>query len=213
MGAIEAIGTALIERAAARPLRVAIDGIDAAGKTTLSRELGRYLKSQGQTVIRASADDFLNPRAIRYQRGALSPEGYFRDSIDYEGLKRHLLLPLGPGGDRTYRPASFDYRLDRPVDPGPRVAPPAPILLVDGIFLLAAPLRELWDFSIFVRVRPETSLARALVRDADTVTHERYRQRYIPGQELYMKECKPTELADLVLGNDDPENPELSWRS
>lgn len=213
MGTIEAIGRALIERAGERPMRVAIDGIDAAGKTTLSRDLARFLKAQGQAVIRVSADDFLQPRAVRYRRGELSPEGYFRDSVDYAGLREHLLLPLGPEGDRVYRPATFDYRSDQPVDPGPRIAPPRSIVLVDGIFLLAAPLRELWDFSIFVRVRPETSLARALVRDVETITHERYRRRYIPGQELYLRECKPLEAADLILGNDDPENPELSWRS
>ena len=212
MGPIEAIGQALIKRAADHSLRVAIDGIDAAGKSTLSKRLGRYLKQQGRAVIRASADDFLHPREIRYRCGPLSAEGYFRDSVNYTALKELLLLPLGPGGERVYRRASLDYRLDAPVDAAPRIAPAEAVLIVDGIFLMAPPLRELWDFAIFMHVRPETSLARALVRDADPSTHERYSQRYIPGQKYYTKECDPAGAADLVYGNDDPENPELIWR-
>jgi len=40
------------------PLRVAIDGIDSAGKTTLADELVPLIEQQGSPVIRASIDGF-----------------------------------------------------------------------------------------------------------------------------------------------------------
>jgi hypothetical protein len=37
----------------------------------------------------------------------------------------------------------------------------------------------------------------------------RYRQRYIPGQQLYFAEANPAGAADVVLVNDDPARPTL----
>lgn len=61
------------------PVRVAIDGVDAAGKTTLADELVAPLRRRGRSVVRASADDFHNPRALRYRAGRDSPEVYLRE--------------------------------------------------------------------------------------------------------------------------------------
>jgi uridine kinase len=46
------------------PLRVAIDGIDAAGKTTLADQLARPIEERGWDVIRASIDGF-HPECAR----------------------------------------------------------------------------------------------------------------------------------------------------
>ena len=80
------------------PVRAAIDGVDGVGKTTLANELVAPLRRRGVPVIRASIDGFHNPRAVRYRLGRSSPEGYFRDSFNYEALKNVLLDPLGPAG-------------------------------------------------------------------------------------------------------------------
>ena len=89
------------------PTRVAIDGVDAAGKTTLADELVEPLTRTGRQVIRASVDGFHLPRAARYRRGPDSPEGYFLDSFDYPALRSALLDPLGPHGARRFRSAVF----------------------------------------------------------------------------------------------------------
>jgi uridine kinase len=68
------------------PVRVAIDGVDAAGKTTLANELVGPLERLGRPVIRASIDGFHNPATVRYRRGDTSPEGYVRDSFNRSGL-------------------------------------------------------------------------------------------------------------------------------
>src|SRR5687767_7604524 len=59
------------------PVRVAIDGVDAAGKTTMAEELVAPLKAYGRPVIRASIDGFHNPARVRHNRGAASPAGYY----------------------------------------------------------------------------------------------------------------------------------------
>src|SRR5947207_12522408 len=89
------------------PIRVAIDGIDAAGKTTLAEELVTFIQAHGRPVIRASIDGFHNPARIRHQRGPASPEGYYQDSFNYQALAESLLIPLGPDGTRQYAAAVF----------------------------------------------------------------------------------------------------------
>lgn len=120
------------------PTRVGIDGVDAAGKTTLADELANLLQKSGRTVIRASIDGFHNPRAIRRQRGPESPEGYFLDSFNYSVLRAILLDPLGPAGSRRFRRAVFDFRTDTEVETPIEEAAINSILLFDGAFLLRA---------------------------------------------------------------------------
>ena len=79
-------------------IRVGIDGVDGAGKTYFADELARELRASGRRTIQASVDGFHNPKAIRYRRGQHSPEGFFRDSYNYEQLEAAILDPLSPGG-------------------------------------------------------------------------------------------------------------------
>jgi uridine kinase len=65
---------------------VAIDGPDAAGKTTLALALAALTG-----VPRLSADDFLAPPEVRYARGPLSPDGYYADAFDLPALRAAVL--------------------------------------------------------------------------------------------------------------------------
>lgn len=211
----------LARMACARPVghtvRVAIDGPDAAGKTTLADDLAEAVRASGRPALRVSIDDFHRPRHERYRRGPLSPEGYLRDCFDFPALRRLVLHPLGQGGDGRFRPALRDLRTEE-VHAGPaQAAPPGSVLLVDGVFLLSAELAGCWELSIHLDVSPAETLRRALVRDvelfgsADAV-RERYLRRYLPGQQLYRDAVDPARIADVVLGYDDPEAPVvLKW--
>ncbi len=50
-------------------VRVAIDGVDGAGKTTFADELAQALTAAGRVTIRATVDGFHHARAHRYRRG------------------------------------------------------------------------------------------------------------------------------------------------
>jgi uridine kinase len=196
------------------PVRVAIDGVDAAGKTVLADELAAAVRRLGRPVIRASIDGFHNPREIRRRRGSLSPEGYFEDSFNYSALIEDLLTPLGPGGSGSFRRAVFDFRTEGPVTAAAEDASPDSILLFDGVFLLRDELRVHFDFSIFVRAAFDVTIKRAEQRDLHLFgnieeVRQRYRQRYIPGQELYLRTAQPERRASVVIDNNDPLRPTI----
>ena len=92
------------------------------------------------------------------------------------------------------------------------------MLLVDGVFLLRRELRAAWDVKIFVSVEPAETLRRALMRDVGllgphTEVERAYRERYLPGQRLYVSEHSPLEAADAVVFNDEPDRPVLQEQS
>ncbi|MEA3409623.1 MAG: uridine kinase [Candidatus Eisenbacteria bacterium] len=212
------LADAIVSTARNHPVRVAIDGVGASGKTVLADELADRLSGLGLPVIRASIDGFHRPRQQRYRRGSTSPEGYLDDSFDYDAVMSCLLVPLGPGGSLCYRAAVFDFRTESPVDSPEQVADANAVLLFDGVFILREELRESWDFRIFVDTGFDATLARALERDlslfgSEQAVRERYESRYIPGERLYLKRCRPRERADAVVRNDEPANPVLEWRS
>ena len=201
------------------PTRVAIDGIDAAGKTMLADELALVLRNWQRPVIRASVDGFHNPRSIRYRMGRSSPEGYFEDAFDLRALCSLLLDPLGPGGSRSYVDSVFDWREDGPTPRVVRTAAPDAILLLDGVFLHRPELHPYWDLGIFLDISfcnsLERGLRRALFEDPQTNARallEQYNLRYIPGQRLYLTSCSPANRASIVVDNNDIAHPRISKR-
>lgn len=198
------------------PIRVAIDGIDASGKTTFADKLASYIKTLHRPVIRASIDGFHRPRVERYRRGETSPIGYYEDSFDYKALKDDLLVPLATSGNSRYRIAVFDYLTDTPLELPQKEAPDNAILLCDGIFLLRPEVVQEWDYCIFVQVDFEVGLQRALVRDltafkTSEAIETRYTQRYYPAQRLYFEAAQPQKHADAIIDNNDFEFPCLTF--
>jgi uridine kinase len=200
----------------AHPTRVAVDGPPAAGKTTLSDELAVALRARGREVIRASIDDFLLPRSQRYRRGEYSAEACYHDSFDFEALHRVLLDPLGPGGDRRFQQAVYDRSSDAALSQPVTSAPANAVLLFDGVFLLRPELIDRWDLRVFVSASFEETLIRARNRDRElygstTEVERRFRNRYIPAQQLYFATVRPTDQADIIVYNDEPQQP--AWET
>jgi uridine kinase len=214
---IEQLATAIAAVRVDHPTRVAIDGVDGVGKTSLAEELVEPLQRKNRPVIRASVDRFHHPRAIRYRRGPDSAEGYFLDSFDYSALRSVLLDPLGPSGDRRFRTAVIDPGSDQPVDVPEQTAAANAILLFDGVFLQRLELAGLWDFRIWVEAPFDVTVARGVRRDAvgsDRAPliqdrYERYERRYVPGQLIYLDTCHPRDMANIIFNNVNLENPEL----
>jgi uridine kinase len=196
------------------PLRVAVDGRTASGKTTLADELATVLRSRSRAVIRTSVDGFHRPRAQRYRRGRHSAEGYLDDARDWESVRRLLLDPLGPSGDRWYRTASFDLDRDEPIDQPAVRAEPDAVAIVDGTFLQRVELSGAWDFVVFVEVSEAVAIARGAARDAALLggaaaAREMHERRYQPAFAIYDARCRPREQAHLVVVNDEPSAPRI----
>ena len=196
----------------AHPIRVAIDGIDASGKTTLADELAVLLKAAGREVLRASSDSFHQPREIRYRKGEYSPDGYYYDSFDYEAILSLLLIPLGPGGNCICRIGTYDFHNNQSTDEAFIQVSKDTILLFDGVFLLRPELYSSWDYRIFINADFEISLIRALKRDISLfgsveMIKQRYLQRYFPGQQIYLDKVNPGALANVIINNRQLDNP------
>ncbi|GAA2563176.1 hypothetical protein GCM10010435_39140 [Winogradskya consettensis] len=197
---------------APHPVRVAIDGAPAVGKTTLADELAVILRARGREVIRACIDDFLRPRSERYRNGKFSAEANYHDGFDFDALFGVLLDPLGPGGDRKVRTAVRDRLTDAELTPPVIAASADAVLLFDGVFLMRPELVDRWDLRVLVSADFEETLSRARTRDlaaygsVDEV-EQRFRRRYGPSQELYRARVHPAGHADIIIHNDDPQRP------
>ncbi|WP_053204817.1 uridine kinase [Jiangella muralis] len=210
---LESIATTLRARDPGHPVRVAVDGPDAAGKTTFADELAATLDGV-RPVIRLGVDDFHQPPEVRSRRGPLSAEGYYLDAFDLDAIRDDVLRPLGPGGDRRYLRSTFDYRAGRPTERATAEAPPDAVVIVDGVLLLRPELRDAWELSVYLHVEPDETLRRAVVRDRDLFggeqrVVERYTHRYLPAQALYRERDRPLDRADLVVDHTDPARPRI----
>ena len=193
-----------------RRIFAAIDGVDGSGKTTFADALAAVLAAgpHHRPAVRLSLDDFHHPRALRYRQGRRSAEGFRHDSYNVEQFRAYVLDPLKPAGAGCYRPAGHDLASDAVLDPPPVAAPPAAVVLVDGLFLHRAELAPHWDFSVFLDVPFSETAARMAVRDgtpADPAHPEMH--RYVGGQRLYFADTDPARQASVVVENSDPERP------
>ena len=183
-------------------VRVGIDGVDGAGKTTFADALAWTLHQQGRPVVRVSVDDFHHPRAIRYARGRDSPEGFWLDAFDYARLLSDVLVPLGPGGTREFKPAAHSLATDRVLDPPAQRAAPGSVIVVDGLFLHRDELAQCWEFSVFLDVPFSVSLARMAAREGSSPDPARpSMQRYVRAQQIYFDSCRPRDRASVVVDN------------
>ncbi len=199
------------------PLRVAVDGFSAAGKTTLADELADLLQSRGRSVLRAELDDFHRPgHKYRSIRGEWTPALYLAEGYQYEVFRRVLLEPLGPGGDLRCRTGVWDSYRDEPIAEEWVEVDQDAIALIDGMFLLGPQLASHFDFGIWLEIGEETVISRARARDvawvgsADEV-EARYRRLWLPLHALYAHTLRPRDRADVVIQHDDVEEPHTAW--
>ncbi|MFA5855446.1 MAG: hypothetical protein WC846_04175 [Candidatus Gracilibacteria bacterium] len=111
---------------------------------------------------------------------------------------KNLLAPLGPNGN-----------LNSPTVTAEKDS----ILIINGIFLMRPELVGHFDLKILLLVSEKTVLSRAVNRDSFLGSKEeilkKYALRYTPGEKLYFEDAKPLEKADIVIDNNDFENPEI----
>ena len=198
-----------------RPLRVGIDGRSGAGKTTLADALADRLEALGRVCLRASLDDFHAPgHEQREKAGGFTPEEYLREAYDYGKIRELLLGPTGPGGQRRCRLDYWNSHDDQPFPEEWLDVPEQAILLVDGQFLHTPPLRDHWDFTIWLDVDWQIMLLRGARRDGTKggpaeLQREAYKKGWIQRQVSYEQSVRPHERVDVIIDNSDVEHPYL----
>jgi len=194
------------------PVRVSIDGAGNAGKTTFANELAESLKKLNREIIRSTIDGFHHPPEHRRKQGKFSPKGYLEDSHNYDLLKKYLLNPLSPNGNLKYKESVYDFKISKPTNSKYKTAQSNSILLFDGIFLFNKHLISYWDYKIYIDASFDITMLRAIKRDnvlfgGTQNVIDLYKKRYIPGQEMYLSIFNPIEVSDIVIDNNDFQNP------
>ncbi|MBL7788982.1 MAG: hypothetical protein JNL75_04020 [Chitinophagales bacterium] len=185
---------------------ISIDGVDAAGKTTFAYQLSNELKKINKKAMVISIDHFHQPKEIRYQKGVDSPHGFYLDSYDYNTFINRCVMPFRYG-DKKILTQSFNLQKNIQEEVYCELDNDT-IMLVEGIFLHRDELFELWDYSIYLDVKIETSWARNLKRSLESNPNldienykSRFHKRYRAGQEFYFEKCRPKLRASMVINN------------
>jgi uridine kinase len=191
-------------------LRVGIDGLTAAGKTSFGHELAAYVSRAGRPVLRASLDDFKRPWRERHLYDRETGPGYYRNAFDYDAVTRLLLEPAGSDGSGACVLCSIDPLTQ--IDHSDVVTPAADdaVLIVDGVFAFRPEINAHWDFRVWLEIDPQQSIRRGAARDQDWAGSEAeavHRDRYLPAEELYLAEVDPLRLVDVVIDNRDLARP------
>lgn len=133
---------------------VGICGGSASGKTTVARAVTEAL---GDEVLLISHDRYYrtvpDPRVFNYDEPAALDSALLVENLRDLRANRPAALPR------------YEYRTHSRL-PEPEVVRPRPVVLVEGILVMAEPaLREAMDLRVYVHVDADVRLARRLLRD------------------------------------------------
>ena len=204
----------MIDSLGDRRLRIAIDGLTAAGKTSLGHELARGLGRRGRPVFRASLDDFKRPWSERHLYDRESGEGYYRNAFDREAACRLLLDPSDPTADGIVALCSIDPLTQIDHSAVKSAMPANGVLVVDGVFAYRPEINSYWDLRIWVEIDAELSVRRGVERDAAIdggveAAEALHRDRYLVGEMLYIEEVDPRSFVEVIVDNTDIARPRL----
>jgi uridine kinase len=180
----------------APPIITGIAGGSGSGKTTLAEGLRDLTSDFGSVLI--SQDDYY--RGLRDGEAADACNFDEPAALDLDRLASDLAA-LKAG--RTVRRPVYDFVRHRRADAEQETAP-APLIIVEGIFLFVLPeLCELFDFRFFADVPADERLRRRIQRDVVSRgrSEKDIREQWLRQVEpMYLKHTYPTRRqAHLVL--------------
>jgi uridine kinase len=181
-------------------LIVTVDGIDGSGKSTFADGLAAALAARRLAPGVLRIDDFR--QALDWTAGdeaSLYYDRYFDLSAVLELAARFA------AGAETLTMPTFDGLAGVPGRARTIAAADTAVLVVEGVFIR----RLVWPPEtrhIYLEVPFDTGRSRVLARDVARgrepgEVDRRWRLRYQPAQERYLRECRPVETATLVLEN------------
>ena len=184
------------------PFTIGISGGSASGKTTFLNSLMARLPSDKVCLV--SQDNYYRPRHLQPTDDSGVQNFDTPNSIDFEQYAKDLrTLQSGNTVERS------EYTFNNPnIEPKLLQLTPAPILIVEGLFVFYLPqISELLDFKVFIDAQEHIKLSRRIKRDREERGYDledvlyRYERHVAPSYNRYIEPFKHD--ADVVIPNND----------
>ncbi len=192
-----------------KPYIVGINGLDTSGKTSFSKTLFNYFRSIGQKAVLIHLDDFHNQSSIR-KKGNNEINAYIKNAFNLRLLEDKLLKPLKSDGRINVKLDLLDLNTDTYTNTKSFHADEDTIIILEGILLYREPLNKYFDYRVFLDITFKMVLKRAEKRDVQLYGEDflnKYKTKYIPIQKWYIENYKPKENCNLLIDNNDYNNP------
>lgn len=188
ISAFQYINTQLNTLSKHKPIRVAVNGIERAGKTVFAKNFTAYLNNIGKTAIHISIDGFHFEKTFRYRKGRAVARGYYEDAYNECVFVEKVLLSSQKPNPKVTT-AIHDLDTDKNLNYTPKEINNETIIITDGAYLFKPIYRNHWDFKIYLKTDFKTALKRVVVRDASLLggvksTKELYKSRYHKASEI-----------------------------
>jgi len=157
-------------------------------------------------------DDFHNPKEIRYKD--TSPEGYMDYAFDLYRLLSLISEIKEYETDKEFY--ALDFETDTYTKKLSIKTTRNTIIILEGVMLYRPPICNIIDYKIFLDINFDEVIKRATKRDVPKYGVEfldRYKDRYIPAQKIYLQSYRPKDLCDLVIDNNDYNRPLIVTRA
>lgn len=177
--------------ATGEPVRLAIDGRSASGKTTLADWLARRFGGQVFHM-----DDYFLQQSQRTPERLAEPGG----NVDRERFSEEVIAGLcsqAPFSTRMFDCATMTLGT-------PHRITPVQFSIVEGAYSLHPALSHVWQVKVFLTVDAQTQRDRILARNG-AARYERFLAEWIPMEERYFEAFDIQSTCDyLIDGNDLP---------
>ncbi|MFZ2975887.1 MAG: hypothetical protein WA055_04670 [Candidatus Moraniibacteriota bacterium] len=194
---------------------VGITGIDASGKSKLSENISEKLINDGKNVLTVSGDSFQFPR--EYKENFIEKTWaiqHVKRTINFQSMTDKFLAPISQKPESIILDA-INY------DSGEKISKIVPlkyplIVVVESIYLFQEPMLKYLDYKIFLEIDQATALLRAKTRPRDLLLYgdedgieKKYTKKNFSGYLFFDKIVQPKQYADVIINNNDWENPEI----
>lgn len=192
---------------------VAISGLDASGKSQIAEVLARKLEDRKKNVLSVSGDSFQFPREYKedFQEKDWTTQ-HIRRTINFEKMTTELFQPL-QALPNTLQLDIVNYDTKEKVKTAVSLQYPL-ILIVESIYLFSHKMMPYFDYKIFLDISIAEALKRATLRKRDLELYgsadgiqQKYETKNFPGYLEFDKQENPKSLSDVVIDNNDWQNP------
>ncbi len=186
---------------------VTIDGLDGAGKSTLSRRLADALTAHGHRAVVIRVDDFR--RAVDWTSAGSEATAYYDGYYDLDACDAVLRAFLA--GEGSAEVPIYDVANERRTGARAVMFDAATVAVVEGVFPLRMPSVG-QGMLIYLDTSEAEARRRIIARDlrkgrTQAEIEWRIDQRYFPSQRMYREQLAPRDRADVIVDNERPAEP------